>query len=183
MCLKVFELDRMRSEGTSSSTTSPDCIGILRIFTNQFPQAKITSFLVLEEAPPILLIAIGLHNGSIYCVKEDIARERITRFKLQVEIHSDKSQSSITGLGFRVDGQAHQLFAVTPSSVSLFILQNQTSNTRRQTLDQIGSNINSVAMSDRSVCLTLMSLIVQSNKVIVSALDRFKGFCIQEFIL
>ncbi|KAM1131165.1 hypothetical protein ACFX1X_046249 [Malus domestica] len=130
MCLKVLDLDRMRSEGTSSSTTSPDCIGILRIFTNQFPEAK--------EAPPILLIAIGLHNGSIYSVKEDIARERITRFKLQVEIHSDKSQSSITGLGFRVDGQALQLFAVTPSSVSLFILQNQPSNTRRQTLDQIG---------------------------------------------
>ncbi|KAM1010377.1 hypothetical protein FF1_045722 [Malus domestica] len=149
MCLKVFDLDRMQSEGTSSSTTSPDCIGILRIFTNQFPEAKITSFLVLEEAPPILLIAIGLDNGSIYCIKGDIARERITRFKLQVEIHSDKSQSSITGLGFRVDGQALQLFAVTPSSVSLFILQNQPSNTRRQTLDQIGSNMNSVAMSDR----------------------------------
>lgn len=145
MCLKVFDLDRIQPEGSSS--TSPDCIGILRIFTNQFPEAKITSFLVLEEAPPILLIAIGLDNGCIYCIKGDIARERITRFKLQVNNLSDKSQSSITGLGFRVDGQALQLFAVTPSSVSLFMLQTQPS--RGQTLDQIGGNVNSVAMSDR----------------------------------
>ncbi|EXC34887.1 Vacuolar protein sorting-associated protein 11-like protein [Morus notabilis] len=145
-CLKVFDLDRMQSEGSSS--VSPDCIGILRIFTNQFPKAKITSFLVLEEAPPILLIAIGLDNGCIYCIKGDIARERITRFKLQVDNASDKSQSSIVGLGFRVDGQALQLFAVTPTSVNLFSLQSQPA--KRQTLDEIGSVVNSVAMSDRS---------------------------------
>ncbi|XP_068336418.1 uncharacterized protein [Pyrus communis] len=40
MCLKVFDLDRMQSDGMSSSVTSPDCVGILRIFTNQFPEAK-----------------------------------------------------------------------------------------------------------------------------------------------
>ncbi|XP_015898778.3 vacuolar protein-sorting-associated protein 11 homolog [Ziziphus jujuba] len=146
MCLKVFDLDRMEPEGSSSS--SPDCIGILRIFTNQFPEAKITSFLVLEEAPPILLMAIGLDNGCIYCIKGDIARERITRFKLQVDGPPDQSQSSITGLEFRVDGQSLLLFAVTPSSVSLFNLQSQPP--KRQTLDQIGCNVNSVAMSDRS---------------------------------
>lgn len=39
MCLKVFDLDRMEPEGSSS--VSPDCIGILRIFTNQFPEAKV----------------------------------------------------------------------------------------------------------------------------------------------
>jgi hypothetical protein len=111
---------------------------------------QITSFIVLEEVPPILLIAIGLDNGSIYCIKGDIARERITRCKLQVENHSDKTLSSITGLGFKVDGQTLQLFAVTPSSVSLFSLHDQPP--RRQTLDQIGCGINSVAMSDRSVC-------------------------------
>ncbi|KAJ4827545.1 Vacuolar protein sorting-associated protein 11 [Turnera subulata] len=141
MCLKVFDLDKMQPEGTSNTT--PDCIGILRIFTNQFPEAQITSFLVMEEAPPILLIAVGLSNGCIYCIKGDIARERITRSKLQVE-----GASAVTGLGFRVDGQALQLFAVTPDSVSLFSLHNQPP--RRQTLDQIGSNVNSVAMSDRS---------------------------------
>ncbi|XP_010244136.1 PREDICTED: vacuolar protein-sorting-associated protein 11 homolog isoform X1 [Nelumbo nucifera] len=145
ICLKVFDLDKMQPEG--SSTSSPVCIQILRIFTNQFPEAKITSFLVLEEAPPILLISIGLDNGCIYCIKGDMARERITRFKLQVENISDKSLSSITGLGFRVDGQALQLFAVTPSSVSLFSLQDQPP--RRQTLDQIGCGANSVTMSDR----------------------------------
>ncbi|XWS75875.1 hypothetical protein CRYUN_Cryun01aG0129300 [Craigia yunnanensis] len=108
MCLKVFDLDKMQPEG--SSTTSPDCIGILRIFTSQFRQAKITSFLVLEEAPPILLIAIGLENGCIYCIKGDIARERITRFKLPVDSVSDKGNSSVTGLGFRLDGQALLFF-------------------------------------------------------------------------
>lgn len=44
MCLKVFDLDKMHQpEATSTSTSSatPDCIGILRIFTNQFPQAKV----------------------------------------------------------------------------------------------------------------------------------------------
>lgn len=111
---------------------------------------QITSFLVLEEAPPILLIAIGLDNGCIYCIKGDIARERITRFKLQVDGSSDKSQSAVTGLGFRVDGQALLLFAVTPASVSLFSLRSQPP--KRQTLDQIGSAVNSVAMSDRLVC-------------------------------
>ncbi|CAL5206017.1 unnamed protein product [Lathyrus oleraceus] len=146
LCLKVFDLDKMQSESTS--TASPDCVGILRIFTNQFPEAMITSFIVLEEVPPILLIAIGLDNGSIYCIKGDIARERITRFKLQVENHSDKTLSSITGLGFKVDGQSLQLFAVTPNSVSLFSLHDQPP--RRQTLDQIGCGVNSVAMSDRS---------------------------------
>lgn len=146
MCLKVFDLDKMEPEGTS--TTSPDCIGILRIFTNQFPEAKITSFLVLEEAPPILLIAIGLDNGCIYCIQGDIARERITRFKLQVDNSLNRGHSAISGLGFRLDGAALQLFAVTPDSVSLFSMQNQPP--LRQTLDQIGCNVNSVTMSDRS---------------------------------
>ncbi|CAN4099934.1 unnamed protein product [Withania somnifera] len=114
VCLKIFDLDKMQPEGTS--TSSPDCIQILRIFTNQFPEAKITSFLVLEEAPPLLLIVIGLDNGSVYCIQGDIAHERIKRFKLQVDNQSDKSQSSITGLGYRVDGQVLHLFAVTPNT-------------------------------------------------------------------
>ncbi|KAM3375257.1 vacuolar protein-sorting-associated protein 11 [Capsicum galapagoense] len=146
VCLKIFDLDKMEPEGTS--TSSPDCIQILRIFTNQFPEAKITSFLVLEEAPPLLLIVIGLENGSIYCIQGDIARERIKRFKLQVDNHLDKSQSSITGLGFRVDGQVLQLFAVTPKTVNLFNMHTQAPT--RQTLDQIGSSVTSVAMTDRS---------------------------------
>ncbi|KAI4383215.1 hypothetical protein MLD38_009081 [Melastoma candidum] len=146
LCLKVFDLDRMQDEGSSTST--PACIGILRIFTNQFPEAKITSFMVFEEAPPILFIAIGLDNGCIYCIKGDIARERITRFKLQVENALDRSQSSITGLGFKVDGPMLQLFAVTPASISLFNLQSQPPS--RQTLDQIGCNVSSITMSDRS---------------------------------
>lgn len=116
--------------------------------------SQIASFLVLEEAPPILLIAIGLENGSIYCIKGDIARERISRFTLQVEVSSDNSLSSINGLGFRVEGRALQLFAVTPTSVSLFNLHDQPP--KRQTLDQIGCDTNAVIMSDRLVCELLV---------------------------
>ncbi|XP_073283339.1 vacuolar protein-sorting-associated protein 11 homolog [Primulina huaijiensis] len=146
-CLKVFDLDKRVEEGPSSP--SPDCVQILRIFTNQFPAAQITSFLVFEETPPIIFIALGLDNGCIYCIQGDFARERIKRSKLEVDSgHFDKKQFSITGLGFRVDGQAFQLFAVTPSSVSLFNLQNQPPN--RQTLDHIGSSTIGVALSDRS---------------------------------
>lgn len=110
---------------------------------------QITSFLVLEEVPPILLIAIGLDNGCIYCVKGDIARERITRFKLQVDGVSEKRQTPITGLGFRLDGLSLLLFAVTPDSVNSFAMQAQPP--RLQTLDHIGSGVNTVTMSDRSV--------------------------------
>ncbi|KAL8135021.1 hypothetical protein AgCh_009886 [Apium graveolens] len=147
VCLKVFDLDKPPNpEGPS--TSSLDCIQILRIFTKQFREAKITSFLVLEEAAPILLIAIGLDNGCIYCIQGDIAREHIKRFTLQVETTSNNiSQLSITGLGFRVDDQSLQLFAVTPSSVSLFNLATQPRF--RQSLDHIGCGINSVAMNDR----------------------------------
>lgn len=115
---------------------------------------QITSFLVLEEAPPILLVAIGLDNGCIYCIQGDIARERIKRFKLQTHTNNhDKSQSSITGLGFRVDGQVLQLFAVSPSSVALFNLHTQPPSC--QILDRIGSNATGVSMSDRSVRYSL----------------------------
>lgn len=116
---------------------------------------QITSFLVLEEAPPILLVAIGLDNGCIYCIQGDISRERIKRFRLQIDMNNqDKSQSAITGLGFRVDGQALQLFAVSPSSVNLFNLHTQ--QPRGQVLDQIGSSATCVAMSDRLVTLLLV---------------------------
>lgn len=146
VCLKVFDLDKRQDEGSSAS--SPECVQILRIFTNQFPEAKITSFLVFEEAPPIIFIALGLENGFIYCIQGDFARERIKRFQLEVEGgQTDKGQhSAITGLGFLVDGRAFQLFAVTPTSISLFNLNTQTPT--RHTLDQIGSE--TVAMTDRS---------------------------------
>lgn len=44
LCLKVFDLDKMQAEG--SSTTNPECVGILRIFTNQFPEAKVNDTVV-----------------------------------------------------------------------------------------------------------------------------------------
>ncbi|KAL3525158.1 hypothetical protein ACH5RR_013530 [Cinchona calisaya] len=144
VCMKIFDLDKMQKQHEDAeegpSTSTPDCVQILRIFTNQFSEAKITSFLVLEEVPPILLVAIGLDNGCIYCIQGDIARERIKRFKLQAD-------TSITGLEFRVDGQVLQLFAVTPSSVHLFNLHIQPPS--GQIIDNIGSDVRSVAMSDR----------------------------------
>lgn len=143
-CLKIFDLDKMQPEG--SSMTSPICIQTLRIFTNQFPEAKITSFVVFEEAPPVILITIGLDTGSIYCIKGDVARERITRFRLQVDAVPDKIPCPITSLCFRPEGRALQLFAVTPTSVSLFTMHDQPP--KRQTLDQIGCDVNAVAMSD-----------------------------------
>lgn len=45
LCLKVFDFDKMEPEG--SSTTSPECVGILRIFTNQFPEAKVMALLCM----------------------------------------------------------------------------------------------------------------------------------------
>lgn len=183
ICLKIFDLDKTEAE--SSSAHGPVCVQILRIFTNQYPEAKvflfffyisfllmtflwkvfilwlflinrldinvfqITSFLALEEAPPQLLISIGLENGSIYCIEGDFAREKIVRFKLEVEGATEMKNTSITGLGFKVDGHSLQLFAVTPISVSLITLQKPP---RLQTLDQIGCGINTVSMNDRSVC-------------------------------
>jgi hypothetical protein len=41
ICLKVFDLDKVQEEG--SSTTTPFCVQILRVFTDQFPQAKVNS--------------------------------------------------------------------------------------------------------------------------------------------
>lgn len=39
VCLKVFDLDKRQEEGSSAS--APECVQILRIFTNQFPEAKV----------------------------------------------------------------------------------------------------------------------------------------------
>jgi len=56
MCLKVFDLDKTKegisanpspstspstSPGPSTNIAVPDCVQILRIFTNQFPEAKV----------------------------------------------------------------------------------------------------------------------------------------------
>jgi hypothetical protein len=110
---------------------------------------KITSFLVFEEAPLILMISIGLETGYIYCIRGDVARERIVRTKLQVDESSNGSRSPVIGLGFRVEGPTLQLFVVTTISVSLFDMHHQPP--RRHILDQIGCGSNSVSMSDNQV--------------------------------
>lgn len=62
LCLKVFDLDKMQPEGSSS--VSPDCIGILRIFTNQFPEAKVVEpsnhfFIVFSSTTQMLIYFIN----------------------------------------------------------------------------------------------------------------------------
>lgn len=69
MCLKVFDLDKIQPEG--SSTTSPECIGILRIFTNQFPEAKVSCYVDGCShliSFPILVAEITLDVAALYSV-------------------------------------------------------------------------------------------------------------------
>lgn len=112
---------------------------------------QITSFLVYEEAPPILLVCIGLDSGEIYCIRGDIARNRVTRLRLAVDpaVDGQTPASPVTGLGFRVEGQLLQLFAVTTTSVNLFDMHNQSP--QKNVIDQIGTEGRCVAMSDNQV--------------------------------
>ena len=43
VCMKIFDLDKVQQqhEEEGPSTFSPDCVQILRIFTNQFPESKV----------------------------------------------------------------------------------------------------------------------------------------------
>lgn len=143
--LKIFDLDKIQPEGTS--TSGPACIRTLQVFSDKFPEAKITSFLVFEEAPPMLLICIGLENGLIYCIKGEVARGGVGRLKLQVNPSLDGCPASaVTGLGFGVDGKALQLFVVTSCSISLFNMHEQTP--QKHILDQLGCDGRCVTMSD-----------------------------------
>lgn len=45
ICLKIFDLDKTEAE--SSSAHGPVCVQILRIFTNQYPEAKVFLFFFL----------------------------------------------------------------------------------------------------------------------------------------
>ena len=104
-----------------------------------------------EEAPPILLVCFGLDTGYIYGIRGDIARERITRMRLSVDpaIDSHQPASPVTGLGYRIEGQALQLFAVTTSSINLFNMHEQAP--QKHVLDQLGAEGRCVAMSDDQV--------------------------------
>lgn len=45
VCMKIFDLDnkmqQLQREDEGPSSSAPDCVQILRIFTNQFPEAKV----------------------------------------------------------------------------------------------------------------------------------------------
>ncbi|MCO5583009.1 hypothetical protein L7F22_036915 [Adiantum nelumboides] len=143
--LKIFDLDKVQSEGTS--TAAPLCLRTCQVFKDKFPEAKITSFLVFEEVPPMLLVCIGLETGVVYCLKGEIARGGMTYLKLVASAFENKSASSaITGLGLRVDGQARQLFVVTKDLICLFDIHQQTP--QKITLDQVGCDGGCVATND-----------------------------------
>ena len=111
---------------------------------------QITSFLVFEEAPPMLLICLGLETGVVYCIKGEVSRGGMGRLKLVVNSSKDgQMASAITGLGFRVDGQARQLFVVTKNCISLFNMHEQTPN--QIILDPHGCDTGCVAMNDNQV--------------------------------
>ena len=112
---------------------------------------QVTSFLVYEEAPPILLVCVGLDSGEIYCIRGDIARNRVTRLRLAVDpvVDGQKPASPVSGLGFRVEGPMLHLFAVTTSSLNLFDMHNQSP--QKNVIDQIGTEGRCVAMSDSQV--------------------------------
>lgn len=126
---------------------------------------QITSFLVFEEAPPIVLICIGLDSGEICCIRGDIARNRVTRLRLSVDPAVDGGQpaSPVTGLGFRVEGQMLQLFAVTTSSINLFDMHD--SSPQKKVIDQIGTEGRCVAMSDNQVSHDSNSCVWRVNAV------------------
>jgi hypothetical protein len=63
ICLKVFDLDEVQEEGSSSTT--PFCVQILRIFTNQFPQAKV-KFSVTAVAGHIRCSSATKKEKNIY---------------------------------------------------------------------------------------------------------------------
>jgi hypothetical protein len=106
--------------------------------------------MVYEEAPPILLVCIGLDNGYIYCIRGDVARERVSRLKLTVDPATDtKPASPVTGLGFQVDGAALHLFALSSASVNLFEMHHQPPI--KHVLDQLGGEGQSMTMSDKQV--------------------------------
>ncbi|CAK9235224.1 unnamed protein product [Sphagnum troendelagicum] len=150
MTLKMWDLDKIQAEG--SSTNVPTCIRSIRVFTNKYPESQITAFVVYEETPPVLLVCIGLDTGYIYCMRGDIARERISRVRLTVDPSSSDSQqpstaaSPVTGLGFRAEGSLLQLFAVSTSSINLFDMHEQPP--QKHVLDQLGAEGQCVAMSD-----------------------------------
>lgn len=111
---------------------------------------QITSFIVFEEAPPILLVCIGLETGYIYCIRGDVARERVSRLRLSVDPAVDNQPASpITGLGFRVDGAVLQLFAVSTKSVNLFDMHQQPP--QKHLLDMLGGEGQNMTMSDNQV--------------------------------
>ncbi|CAK9881117.1 unnamed protein product [Sphagnum jensenii] len=150
MTLKMWDLDKIQAEG--SSTNVPTCIRSIRVFTNKYPESQITAFVVYEETPPVLLVCIGLDTGYVYCMRGDIARERISRVRLTVDPSSSDSQqpptaaSPVTGLGFRAEGSLLQLFAVSTSSINLFDMHEQPP--QKHVLDQLGAEGQCVAMSD-----------------------------------
>lgn len=79
-----------------------------------------------------------------------MARERVSRLKLNVDPATDtKPASPVTGLGFRVDGAALQLFALSTVSVNRFDMHQQPPI--RHVLDHLDGEGQTMTMSDKQV--------------------------------
>lgn len=66
--MKVWNLEGQ----PKSSTASPPCLKTLKVFAPKQPEADITALAVHEESWPHMSLAIGLANGSVYCMRGDI---------------------------------------------------------------------------------------------------------------
>lgn len=66
--IKVWNLEGQ----PKSSTASPPCLKTLRVFAPKQPEADITALAVHEESWPHMTLAIGLANGSVYCMRGDV---------------------------------------------------------------------------------------------------------------
>ncbi|KAK9806296.1 hypothetical protein WJX72_009074 [[Myrmecia] bisecta] len=122
-------------EGSSSrSSAAPPCLRAIKCFTAKQPEAEITALAAHEEVWPHMTLALGLANGSIYLLRGDIARDKLTRTILT--LRPDTSDLwRVTGLHFRGDGSEAHLFAVTQSQTAVFDVKTQT----KSVLDEMGA--------------------------------------------
>lgn len=66
--IKVWNLEGQ----PKSDTSAPPCLKTVKAFVPKQPEADVTAFAVHEESWPHMTLAVGLANGSVYCMQGDI---------------------------------------------------------------------------------------------------------------
>jgi len=144
-CLKLWDLDKC---AFTEESPRPPCLRTVKLFSAKFPEAPITCFKVYEEGPTQLSMAIGLENGSVYIIRGDVTRDKVTRSRLQVKMDDGTSAGPITGLGYRPEGaRALYLFCTTNNITASFDINNQP---HRYVLDAHGANSRCVTTTDQN---------------------------------